>query len=141
MDENALENYHILISTYSQIKSTTEDRILFKNQPFNYVIYDEAHQLKNMDTLTYQHLMRVNAQRRLLLTGTPLQNNLVELMSLLAFVMPSMFSGKTEHLIKIFKTVSVPDKAKPQQQQQGKTEESSKSFEKERIQHAKNIMK
>ena len=33
--------------------------MLFKSQPFNYVIYDEAHQLKNMDTLKYQHLMRV----------------------------------------------------------------------------------
>ena len=94
MDENALENYNILISTYSQVRillkiilacginrfklkilkkdyfftlyiiqmtSTTEDRILFKNQPFNYVIYDEAHQLKNMDTQKYQHLMRVSS--------------------------------------------------------------------------------
>ena len=89
-------------------------------------------------TLTFPwRQIQVKAQRRLLLTGTPLQNNLVELMSLLAFVMPSMFSGKTEHLIKIFKTVSVPDKAKPQ----AKPDEPSKSFEKERIQHAKNIMK
>ena len=126
--------------------STKQDRNLFRNQPFNYVIYDEAHQLKNMNTQKYQHLMRVKAQRRLLLTGTPLQNNLVELMSLLAFVMPSMFSGKTEHLIKIFKTVSVPDKAKPKEQQQQQQPadgegQKEKSFENERIQHAKNIMK
>lgn len=52
------------------------------------------------------------AERRLLLTGTPLQNNLLELMSLLSFVMPEIFSGKTEHLKKIFSmiTVSVKDK-------------------------------
>ena len=47
------------------------------------------------------------ASRRLLLTGTPLQNNLVELMSLLAFVMPDMFCGKTDHIKKIFTTISV----------------------------------
>lgn len=42
------------------------------------------------------------AERRLLLTGTPLQNNLVELMSLLIFVMPRMFAGKKEYLTRIF---------------------------------------
>ena len=67
-------------------------------------------------------------------------------MSLLAFVMPSMFSGKTEHLIKIFKTVSVPDKTKKETaaakaEADAAKPEEPKSFEHERIQHAKNIMK
>ena len=64
-------------------------------------------------------------------------------MSLLAFVMPSMFSGKTEHLIKIVKTASVPDKTTKQPTQPTKQDGdwSTKSFEQERIQHAKNIMK
>ena len=38
--------------------------------------------------------------RKLLLTGTPLQNNLIELMSLLVFVMPDMFANKKEQVIK-----------------------------------------
>ena len=42
------------------------------------------------------------AERRLLLTGTPLQNNLLELISLLCFLMPDIFAGKTDHLKKIF---------------------------------------
>ena len=45
--------------------------------------------------------------RRLVLTGTPLQNNLVELISLLAFVMPDLFTDKTEHIKKIFTCITV----------------------------------
>ena len=62
-----------------------------------------------MDTMLNEYHVRyyVQAERRLVLTGTPLQNNLVELMSLLAFVMPDLFSGKTEHIKKIFTCISV----------------------------------
>jgi hypothetical protein len=42
------------------------------------------------------------AQHRILLTGTPLQNNLIELMSLLIFVMPHMFEGKKDILKSLF---------------------------------------
>ena len=49
----------------------------------------------------------MQAERRLLLTGTPLQNNLLELMSLLCFVMPDIFQGKTEPLKKMFSMISV----------------------------------
>ena len=46
--------------------------------------------------------MKIRGRRKLLLTGTPLQNNLVELMSLLIFVMPGMFAKKKEQLKKMF---------------------------------------
>ena len=46
--------------------------------------------------------MKIRGKRKLLLTGTPLQNNLVELMSLLIFVMPGMFAKKKEQLRKMF---------------------------------------
>ena len=50
----------------------------------------------------YEQLMKIRGKRKLLLTGTPLQNNLVELMSLLIFVMPGMFAKKKEQLRKMF---------------------------------------
>jgi SWI/SNF-related matrix-associated actin-dependent regulator 1 of chromatin subfamily A len=62
--------------------------------------------LKNMQTARYTTLLRINAERRILLTGTPLQNNLLELMSLLCFVMPSLFHGKTEDIKALFAKVS-----------------------------------
>ena len=46
--------------------------------------------------------MKIRCSRKLLLTGTPLQNNLVELMSLLIFVMPGMFAKKKDQLKKMF---------------------------------------
>jgi SNF2 family DNA or RNA helicase len=49
----------------------------------------------------------LQAERRLLLTGTPLQNNLLELMSLLCFVMPEIFSGKTDQLKQMFSMINV----------------------------------
>lgn len=58
--------------------------------------------LKNMNTSRFENLMRINAECRLLLTGTPLQNNLVELMSILVFVMPQLFEGRKEELKQVF---------------------------------------
>ena len=85
--------------TISKIHNITT---FFRKLDFHYVIFDEAHMLKNMSTARYENLMRVQANRKLLLTGTPLQNNLVELMSLLVFVMPDMFANKKEQLKKMF---------------------------------------
>ena len=80
---------------------------MFKKLEFQYAVFDEGHMLKNMSSMRYQSLMKIRAQRRLVLTGTPLQNNLVELMSLLAFVMPDLFTDKTEHIKKIFTCITV----------------------------------
>uniref|UniRef100_A0A915JJ26 Helicase C-terminal domain-containing protein n=1 Tax=Romanomermis culicivorax TaxID=13658 RepID=A0A915JJ26_ROMCU len=54
--------------------------------------------LKNCTTNRYKSLMKIKAKKRLLLTGTPLQNNLVELISLMHFVMPDLFYKHTENL-------------------------------------------
>jgi SWI/SNF-related matrix-associated actin-dependent regulator 1 of chromatin subfamily A len=94
--------FDIILTTYNMVISSADDRVLFRKLEFHYVIFDEAHMLKNMNMSRYENLMRVQASRKLLLTGTPLQNNLVELMSLLVFVMPDMFANKKEQLKKMF---------------------------------------
>ncbi|KAL5010230.1 hypothetical protein ScPMuIL_012535 [Solemya velum] len=122
--------YHIVLTTYNMATGNVKDRVLFKKFYFQYAIFDEGHLLKNMSSNRYQHLMKIQADNRLLLTGTPLQNNLLELMSLLCFVMPDMFIGKTEQLKRMFTCYSRGSES---------AAERSK-FEEERIAHAKRIM-
>ncbi|XP_025099319.1 SWI/SNF-related matrix-associated actin-dependent regulator of chromatin subfamily A containing DEAD/H box 1B-like isoform X2 [Pomacea canaliculata] len=122
------KDFHVLLTTYNMATGGVEDRSLFKKFSFHYAVFDEGHMLKNMSSLRFQNLMKISAERRLLLTGTPLQNNLLELISLLCFVMPDIFQGKTEPLKKMFSMISRGDS------EQGK-------YEKERIAQAQRIMK
>uniref|UniRef100_A0A8C5DYV7 DNA helicase n=1 Tax=Gouania willdenowi TaxID=441366 RepID=A0A8C5DYV7_GOUWI len=118
--------FNVIVSTYSIAISNSSDRSLFRKLRLTYAVFDEGHMLKNMNSLRYHHLMAINARHRLLLTGTPLQNNLLELMSLLNFIMPSMFSSSTSELSRMFSM---------------KSHQEQSSFERNRISQAKLIMK
>lgn len=58
------------------------------NVSWAFIGVDEAHRLKNDDSLLYKTMMEFKSNHRLLITGTPLQNSLKELWSLLHFIMP-----------------------------------------------------
>lgn len=60
---------------------------------WQYIILDEAQNIKNFKSQRWQTLLNIRSRRRLLLTGTPLQNSLMELWSLLHFLMPAVFSS------------------------------------------------
>ncbi|KAI1905865.1 putative ATPase [Ophidiomyces ophidiicola] len=68
------------------------DRKFLADYQWKYIIVDEGHRLKNMNCRLIQELMLYNSANRLLLTGTPLQNNIAELWSLLHFLLPEVFS-------------------------------------------------
>ncbi|XP_067902102.1 SWI/SNF-related matrix-associated actin-dependent regulator of chromatin subfamily A containing DEAD/H box 1-like [Heterodontus francisci] len=121
-------DFNVIVTTYSCSISNADDRSLFRRLKLHYAVFDEGHMLKNMSSIRYQHLMTFNAEHRLLLTGTPLQNNLLELMSLLNFVMPNMFSSSTSEIRRMFSSKT-------------KILEQQNTFEKGRILHAKKIMK
>lgn len=95
--------FHVLVTTYNLATGDGLDRLFLKDQRFNVCVYDEGHMLKNSSTGRYTRLMQLPAKFRLLLTGTPLQNNLQELASLLAFILPNVFNDKKEDLATIFK--------------------------------------
>ncbi|EKX35088.1 hypothetical protein GUITHDRAFT_158768 [Guillardia theta CCMP2712] len=61
------------------------------NLNWKYLIVDEGHRLKNKDCRLLRELKSLNSDNRLLLSGTPLQNNLTELWSLLHFILPDIF--------------------------------------------------
>uniref|UniRef100_A0A6Q2YLE1 SWI/SNF-related, matrix-associated actin-dependent regulator of chromatin, subfamily a, containing DEAD/H box 1 n=1 Tax=Esox lucius TaxID=8010 RepID=A0A6Q2YLE1_ESOLU len=118
--------FNVIVSTYNLAIGNDSDRSLFRKLKLKYAVFDEGHMLKNMNSLRYRHLMAINAEHRLLLTGTPLQNNLLELISLLNFIMPSMFSSSTTQIAKMFSM---------------KSHEEQSRFERDRIAQAKLIMK
>ncbi|KAM4781347.1 SWI/SNF-related matrix-associated actin-dependent regulator of chromatin subfamily A containing DEAD/H box 1 isoform 2-T2 [Cyanocitta cristata] len=124
---NKVVDFNVIVTTYNSAISSSDDRGLFRRLKLNYAIFDEGHMLKNMSSVRYQHLMTINAKNRLLLTGTPVQNNLLELMSLLNFVMPHMFSSSTSEIRRMFSSKT--------------SAEEQSIYEKERIAHAKQIIK
>ncbi|XP_048478560.1 SWI/SNF-related matrix-associated actin-dependent regulator of chromatin subfamily A containing DEAD/H box 1 homolog isoform X1 [Plutella xylostella] len=129
----------VILTTYTMVSSCPEERKMFRVTPMHYVVYDEAHMLKNMSTQRYDNLLKIKSKHRLLLTGTPLQNNLLELMSLLCFVMPHMFSGKTDDLKFLFQKNS--KSVKTTQKTDGNKEDETPAFEQSQITQAKRIMK
>lgn len=66
-------------------------------------IFDEGHALKNPNSQKYKALSKIRAEMRVLLTGTPLQNNLQELAAVLGFILPDVFNEQAQHLDYIFK--------------------------------------
>ncbi|CAK7563295.1 MAG: swr1 complex component [Sporothrix epigloea] len=77
--------WNVCITSYQIV---VQDQQVFKRRRWHYMILDEAHNIKNFKSQRWQSLLGFNTQARLLLTGTPLQNNLTELWSLLFFLMP-----------------------------------------------------
>uniref|UniRef100_A0A671TCE5 Proliferation-associated SNF2-like protein n=1 Tax=Sinocyclocheilus anshuiensis TaxID=1608454 RepID=A0A671TCE5_9TELE len=67
------------------------DRKILQRFHWNYMIVDEGHRIKNLNCRLVQELKMLMTDNKLLLTGTPLQNNLSELWSLLNFLLPDVF--------------------------------------------------
>ncbi|KAL9129781.1 MAG: hypothetical protein Q9217_001857 [Psora testacea] len=84
------DKWNVWITSYTLI---TQDQQVFKRKAWHYMILDEAHNIKNFQSQRWQTLLTFKTRARLLLTGTPLQNNLTELWSLLYFLMPSDNTG------------------------------------------------
>ncbi|KAK4695899.1 hypothetical protein P7C71_g1938, partial [Lecanoromycetidae sp. Uapishka_2] len=98
---DSLDTLNVIVTTYTLARTKDDNRFFRKLRPTT-CIYDEGHYLKNSKSALYGALMRIPTQFRLLLTGTPLQNNLQELASLLGFILPSVFREHSEDLEHIF---------------------------------------
>lgn len=84
---------HVVITSYSMI---VQDEKHFKRVKWQYMIMDEAHALKSSQSNRWKILLGFNCRNRLLLTGTPIQNNMAELWALLHFIMPTFFDSHEE---------------------------------------------
>lgn len=96
--KSASDSYKIIVTTYDTFKA---EQSWFKHSfVWRYVVLDEGHMIKSNVTQIATALKRIASEYRLILTGTPVQNDLVELWSLLAWLFPDVFTDSTKAIFK-----------------------------------------
>merc|ERR1719189_942472 len=85
--------WDVLVTSYEMI---LREKSVFKKFTWKYMVIDEAHRIKNEESKLSMVIREIKTTNRLLLTGTPLQNNLHELWALLNFLLPEIFSSSED---------------------------------------------
>ena len=85
--------FHVLVTSYQIVVADTP---YFQKVKWQYMILDEAQAIKSSQSSRWKALLGFHCRNRLLLTGTPIQNNMQELWALLHFIMPSLFDSHDE---------------------------------------------
>lgn len=86
--KSASFKFNVLLTTYEMVLT---DCSFLRSIPWEVLVVDEGHRLKNKDSKLFSLLNTFSFQHRVLLTGTPLQNNIGELHNLLNFLQPALF--------------------------------------------------
>ncbi|XP_017283138.1 chromodomain-helicase-DNA-binding protein 4a isoform X1 [Kryptolebias marmoratus] len=108
MKKDSSIKFHVLLTSYELI---TIDMAVLGSIDWACLVVDEAHRLKNNQSKFFRVLNNYPLQHKLLLTGTPLQNNLEELFHLLNFLTPERFS-KLEVFLEEFADIAKEDQIK-----------------------------
>ncbi|KAL5712823.1 hypothetical protein ACHQM5_014952 [Ranunculus cassubicifolius] len=89
------QKFNVLLTTYEYLMNK-HDRPKLSKINWHYIIIDEGHRIKNASCKLNADLKHYQSAHRLLLTGTPLQNNLEELWALLNFLLPNIFNSSDD---------------------------------------------
>ncbi|KAJ8442624.1 hypothetical protein Cgig2_008400 [Carnegiea gigantea] len=89
------QKFNVLLTTYEYLMNK-HDRPKLSKIHWHYIIIDEGHRIKNASCKLNADLKHYHSTHRLLLTGTPLQNNLEELWALLNFLLPNIFNSSED---------------------------------------------
>ncbi|XP_041963120.1 chromodomain-helicase-DNA-binding protein 4 isoform X2 [Alosa sapidissima] len=108
MKKEATVKFHVLLTSYELI---TIDQAILGSIDWACLVVDEAHRLKNNQSKFFRVLNNYPLQHKLLLTGTPLQNNLEELFHLLNFLTPERFNN-LEGFLEEFADIAKEDQIK-----------------------------
>ncbi|HAT4305625.1 TPA: DEAD/DEAH box helicase, partial [Clostridium perfringens] len=91
LKEKSYEKYDVLLTTYGTLKN---DKKAYENLSFDYCIIDEAQNIKNPVAQATLSVKNIKSRCNIALTGTPIENNLMELWSIFDFVMPGYLFTK-----------------------------------------------
>ncbi|OWZ19592.1 ATP-dependent helicase [Phytophthora megakarya] len=98
------DDFDVMLTTYAYFERDTsqEERAFLRSFQFGYMILDEGHSIKNSNTSRFKRITALRARTRLVLSGTPIQNKLNELLTMLSFLMPRMFDHGSDELLSFF---------------------------------------
>lgn len=88
-----LNDTNVIITTYGLLR---EDEELYNNLNFNTMVIDEAQNIKNNMAGITKVVKKINAENKFALTGTPLENSILELWSIFDFIMPGYLASLTK---------------------------------------------
>ena len=88
-----LNDTNVIITTYGLLR---EDEELYNNLNFNTMVIDEAQNIKNNMAGITKVVKKINAETKFALTGTPLENSILELWSIFDFIMPGYLASLTK---------------------------------------------
>ena len=89
-DFSSLKKVNVILTTYGTIRNDIENLL---EQKFDLLVLDESQNIKNINSQTTKAVLLLNAKKRIALSGTPIENNLLELYSLFRFLNPEMFGS------------------------------------------------
>ncbi|KAM9065654.1 TATA-binding protein-associated factor 172 isoform X1 [Sarcophilus harrisii] len=91
--QHQVKKHNLIVASYDVVRNDID---FFKNIKFNYCILDEGHVIKNGKTKLSKAVKQLTANYRIILSGTPIQNNVLELWSLFDFLMPGFLGTERQ---------------------------------------------
>ncbi|XP_039291094.1 TATA-binding protein-associated factor 172 [Nilaparvata lugens] len=110
-----VSKHNLIIASYDIVR---KDIDFFSVIKWNYVILDEGHVIKNGKTKSSKAIKQLTANHRLILSGTPIQNNVLELWSLLDFLMPGFLGTERQFTAKYSRPILASRDPKSSRQEQ-----------------------
>lgn len=110
-----LDNVDIIVTSYDVVRNDIE---FLSNKDYNYCVLDEGHIIKNSNSKLTKSVKRVRSNHRLVLSGTPIQNNVLELWSLFDFLMPGFLGTEKSFHEKFAKPIAASRNSKTSSKEQ-----------------------
>ncbi|XP_029306426.1 TATA-binding protein-associated factor 172 [Cottoperca gobio] len=113
--QHQVKKHNLIIASYDVVRNDID---FFKNIKFNYCILDEGHVIKNGKTKLSKAIKQLAANFRVILSGTPIQNNVLELWSLFDFLMPGFLGTERQFAARYGKPILASRDAKSSSREQ-----------------------
>ncbi|XP_075699358.1 TATA-binding protein-associated factor 172 isoform X2 [Rhinoderma darwinii] len=113
--QHQVKKHNLIVASYDVVRNDID---FFRNMKFNYCILDEGHVIKNGKTKLSKAVKQITANYRIILSGTPIQNNVLELWSLFDFLMPGFLGTERQFAARYGKPILASRDAKSSSREQ-----------------------